>query len=122
MENNLFQLIQQGRRIAIGAIASCAETLQDPQKRAEAIANLQTELNQKIQEWSAKGEVTEADVKVFIDNLMAQRGWQGERYPSSTSSGKTSTYASSNSKLQELTAEIIALKLELEKLRKSKNN
>lgn len=122
MENNLFQLIQQGRRIAIGAIASCAETLQDSKKRTEAIAYLQTELNQKIQEWSAKGEVTEADVKVFIDNLMAQRGWQGERYPSSTSSGKTSTYASSNSKLQELTAEIIALKLELEKLRKSKNN
>lgn len=122
MENNLFQLIQQGRRIALGAIASCAETLQDPQKRAEAIANLQTELNQKTQEWSAKGEVTEAEVKAFMENLMAQRGWQGGKYPSSTDSDKTRTAANSNLKLQELTAEIIALKLELEKLRKSKNN
>ena len=121
MENNLFQLMQQGRRIAIGAIASCAETLQDPQKRAEVIANLQAELNQKTQEWSVKGEVTEAEVKAFMENLMAQGSNPGNKYPGSTGSSKTRTASNSNSKLQELTAEIIALKMELEKLRKSKN-
>ena len=121
MEYNFTQVMQQGIRIALGAATSCVETLQDPQKRAEAIAILQAELNQKTQEWSAKGEVTEAEIKAFIDNLMAQRNWQGDNNPSSTGSDSTKTYANSNSKLQELTAEIIALKLELEKLRKSKN-
>ena len=121
MEYNFTQVMQQGIRIALGAATSCVETLQDPQKRAEAIAILQAELNQKTQEWSAKGEVTEAEIKAFIDNLIAQRNWQGGDNPSSTGSDSTRTSANSNSKLQELTAEIIALKLELEKLRKSKN-
>lgn len=104
----------------MGATVSCIETLQDPRQRAEVINLLQTELNQKIQEWSAKGEVTEAEVKAFIDHLMAQRNWQGSYSSSATSSRKTRTSPQNNSRLQELTQEIIALKLELERLRKSK--
>lgn len=120
MNNNLRQILRQSIRIAMGATLSCIETLQDPRQRAEVINLLQTELNQKIQEWSAKGEVTEAEVKAFIDHLMAQRNWQGSYSSSATSSRKTRTSPQNNSRLQELTQEIIALKLELERLRKSK--
>lgn len=118
MNNSLKQILQQGMRIAMGATVSCIETLQDPQKRAETIKLLQTELNQKIQEWSVKGEVTEAEVKALIDHWLAQGNW--ENYSSTTDSKKTKTSPQNNSKLQELTQEIIALKLELEKLRKAK--
>lgn len=116
------QVVRQGVRIALGATVSCVETLQDPDKRAEAINILQIELIQKTQEWSAKGEVTEAEVQNFIDYLMAQRRSSGDYNSSSTGSRSSKTSASTRSQLQELTEEIIALKLELEKLRKSKDS
>lgn len=122
MENNFIQALKKGVHVAIGATVSCVETLQDPFKRSEAINTLQTQLNQKTQEWAAKGKVTETEAQTFIDNLMDRGRWQGNYNSSSNSSGSTKSTSSGNSRLQELTEEIIALKLELEKLRKSKDN
>ena len=123
MNNSLINVVQQGFRIAIGATADCVETLQDPQKRAETLSELQTELSQKTQQWSEKGEVTEQQAKEFMENLMSQRGWSTNRASTSTSNS-TSTPANSNinSDIQELTEEIIALKLELEKLRNQQDS
>ena len=119
-ENNLLQTLRKGVHIAIGATVSCVETLQDPLKRAEAINALQSEIIQKTKEWSVKGEVTETEVQTLIENLMAQRR-SPEAYNSSSSNSPSSKNpARTNSRLQELTEEIIALKQELEKLRKSK--
>lgn len=121
MNNNLINVVQQGFRIAIGATADCVETLQDPQKRAETLSELQTELSQKTQQWSEKGEVTEQQAKEFMENLMSQRGWSTNRASTSTSNS-TSTNSNINSDIQELTEEIIALKLELEKLRNQRDS
>ena len=120
--NSLIQVVQQGFRIAVGATADCVETLQDPQKRAEAFSEIRTELSQKTQEWSVKGENTEQQAKEFVENLMSQRGWSRSGTSTSTSSStatSNSTGSNINSGIQELTEEIIALKLELEKLRNS---
>lgn len=121
MNHNLINVVQQGFRIAIGATADCVETLQDPQKRAETLSELQTELSQKTQQWSEKGEVTEQQAKEFMENLMSQRGWSTNRASTSTSNS-TSTNSNINSDIQELTEEIIALKLELEKLRNQRDS
>ena len=121
MNNSLINVVQQGFRIAIGATADCVETLQDPQKRAETLSELQTELSQKTQQWSEKGEVTEQQAKEFMENLMSQRGWSTNRASTSTSNS-TSTNSNINSDIQELTEEIIALKLELEKLRNQRDS
>ncbi len=123
--NNLIQVVQQGFRIAIGATADCVETLQNPQKRAEAFSEIQTELQQKTQAWSIKGESTEQQAKEFVENFISQRGWSSNKTSttaSSTTSTANSTSSNPNSGIQELTAEIIALKLELEKLRNSKDS
>jgi hypothetical protein len=61
--NNIFQFVQQGFRITVGATASLVETLQDPQKRTEAISEMQTEFNQKADEWAQKGEITEQEAR-----------------------------------------------------------
>ncbi|GAB4524676.1 MAG: hypothetical protein Tsb0014_03340 [Pleurocapsa sp.] len=118
--NNVVQLIQQGFHIALGATASCVETLQDPQKRAETFTEIQTELNQKTQEWSEKGAVTEAEAKAFVDDFLSQRGWKqtSNTNTTTTNSSKNGVYSG----IEELTAEIMTLKLELEKLRQSRDS
>ncbi|MGF1542179.1 MAG: hypothetical protein ACFCU5_17340 [Pleurocapsa sp.] len=123
--NNLIQVVRQGFRIAIGATADCVETFQNPQKRAEAFSEIETELKQKTQAWSIKGESTEQQAKEFVENLMNQRGWSTNQSPTTASSSTSTTANKSsniNSGIQELTAEIIALKLELEKLRNSQDS
>lgn len=123
--NNLFQVVQQGFRMTVGATASLLETIQDPQKRAETISELQTELSQKTREWAQKGEITEQEARRMLDNLFRQRGWQTNSEATRTSSETESTpYSTSEnveSNLQELTEQIIALRTELEQLRKSEN-
>ena len=120
-DNDLIQLVRQGLRIAVGATASCVETLQNPQKISGLLAEIQTELNQKTQEWSAKGEITEAEARNFIDGFLSARGWH--QTPASVArTDESSTHRSAYYRIQELTADIIALKSELEQLRQSKDS
>ncbi|MDJ0647928.1 MAG: hypothetical protein QNJ60_04415 [Xenococcaceae cyanobacterium MO_188.B19] len=119
--NFLLETAQQGFHITVGAATSFLETVQNPQKRSEAISQIQFELNQKAQEWSEKGVATEQEAKAYINNLINQN--TGARNPSSdVYTSNTSTSNDANSGLQQLKAEIIALRLELEKMRQSKGN
>ncbi len=119
-------LLKHGFHITVGATAALVETIQDPQKRSEAISEVQAELSQKTQEWAAKGEVTEVEAKRYLDNLFERRS-EAEVNSSPTNTPNPPNYptgnnSSVNSRLQELTDEIIALKLELEKLRQTKKS
>jgi polyhydroxyalkanoate synthesis regulator phasin len=124
--NNLFQLMQQGFRVTVGATADLLEIFSDPQKRTETFTNLQTEFSQKTEEWAKKGEVTEQEARKNLENFLNQRGW---RQPSATSQSSSETASTSNStennvqsELQELTEQIISLRNELEQLRKSEDS
>lgn len=123
--NSFLQVIQQGFRVTIGATASLVETIQDPQKRTEKFSEIQTELEQKTQEWAQKGEVTEQEARRIIDNLLSQRGWQKSSGVTNSNneptSSTTSTGSSVQSDLAELTEQIISLREELENLRKSQD-
>lgn len=126
MNNNSFlQVIQQGFRVTIGATATLVETLQDPQKRTRTISEIQLELEQKTKEWAQKGEVTEQEARRIIDGLINQRGWQNNTNTTSTTqtASTTSNYPQNNTQsgLEELTQQIIALREDLETLRKSEN-
>ncbi len=117
--NFLLETAQQGFHITVGAATSFLETVQNPQKRSEAISQIQFELNQKAQEWSEKGVATEQEAKAYINNLINQN--TGAKNPSSDVY-TSNTSNDVNSGLQQLKAEIIALRLELEKMRQSKGN
>ena len=117
--NNLLQMAQQGFRMTVGAATSLVETVQNPQKRAEMLAQMQADLSQKTQEWSEKGEVTEQEARKRLDNLFSGQGWDLSNQGASNSSTTSEINASSD--LQQLTAEIIALRKELEQIRQSKN-
>lgn len=126
--DNLSLLLQQGFRVTLGATTSLVETLQDPQKRTENLSQLRSELNQLAQEWAAKGEMTEQEARNFVDNLLNQLGNQSS---SPTPENSTSTVTTTPTQaappavqleLQELTAQISALRTELEKLRNPDSN
>lgn len=119
--DNLSQLMQKSLRVALGATASLVEVLQDPHKREENLFKLRQEWSQLSEEWAQKGEVTEQEARNFMESLLNK---QTQRSSSSTESTPSSPATSTPSappdvqvELQELTAQIAAIRAELEKLR-----
>ena len=121
--NNLTQLLQKGLRVTLGATASLIEVLQDPEKREQNLARLRSDLSQLAEEWDTKGAMTEQEARNFVDTLLEQRNRQ--QAPSSydpTTQASTATATPTappdvQLELQELTAQIAAIRTELEKLR-----
>jgi len=119
--DNVLQLLQKGFRVSLGATTSLVESIQDPQKRDENIAKLSLEWHELAEEWATKGEVTEQEARNLVDNLIAHRN-----HSSTTASGNAAAYPNAANpsappeiqlELQELTAQISAIRVELEKLR-----
>lgn len=126
--NSLLQLLQTGLRVSLGATTSLVETLQDPQKREENLSQLRSELSQRIAEWEEKGLITEQEARSFIEAIWRQQSPQGGSSatgtPYETPATPPKTAASPNVQLEieELTAQIAAIRTELEKLRNSGSN
>jgi polyhydroxyalkanoate synthesis regulator phasin len=120
--NNLFELIHQGFLITVGATASLIETVQDSTKREIVLSDLAQELSQRTQEWTVKGESTEKEARKVIDQLFSTRKQSSPTTTATTQTVPTpSSSAQSNVELEikELTEQVIALRTELEMLRKS---
>lgn len=126
--DTVLQLVQKGFRVTLGATTSLVETLQDPQKRQQNFSQMQAELSDRVQEWAAKGEITEQEARNFMDAILNQKGNSSSTQPSSTTTSDSS-YATTPTapadvqlELQELTLQIAAIRTELEKLRKPDSN
>ena len=126
--NNLLQLLQTGFRVSLGATTSLIETLQDPQKREENLSQLNSELKQRVAEWAEKGEITEQEARRLIEQILRQQS-NSERPPttgtaSDTVTNPSTTTVSPNAQLEieELTAQIAAIRTELEKIRNPEPN
>jgi polyhydroxyalkanoate synthesis regulator phasin len=121
--NNLTQLLQKGLRVTLGATASLIEVLQDPEKREQNLARLRSDLSQLAEEWDTKGAMTEQEARNFVDTLLEQRHRQQAQSsydPTAQASTATATPTAPPDvqlELQELTAQIAAIRTELEKLR-----
>ncbi len=114
--DNFVQLVQKGFRVTLGATASLVEVLQDPERRDESLSKLNQEWSVLSSEWAQKGEVTEQEARSFVDTLLDKR-----TEPSAGASSATATTPSAppdvQLELQELTAQIVAMRAELERLR-----
>jgi polyhydroxyalkanoate synthesis regulator phasin len=125
--DTVVQLLQKGFRVTLGATASLVEILQDPQKREANLAKLRTELDQLAQEWAEKGEVTEREARSYVDTFLAQRRAGTVDSPTTVTTTATTITSESTSsstpspevqlELQELTAQLSAIRAELEKMR-----
>jgi polyhydroxyalkanoate synthesis regulator phasin len=122
--DNLTQMLQKGFRVTLGATSFVIETLQDSQKRDENLAKLKSEnLSQLTDEWAQQGELTEREARNFVDTIFAGSTNQDTvETPADSNSpihNPATSTAESDPKLeiQELTAQMAALRAELEKLR-----
>jgi polyhydroxyalkanoate synthesis regulator phasin len=120
------QLLQKGVRITLGASASLVENLQNSQKRTQNLSQLRTELDQLATEWAAKGEMTEQEARSFVQQLFNQLGNRQSTSPTADSPNTSVTTPTDDVappevrlEIQELTAQLAAIRAELEKLQKS---
>ena len=128
----MFDFIQKGFRVTIGATTVFLETLQDNSKREEAFLQIQTQWNDLSQEWEQKGEKTEEEARKIMNNFWS-KNWDDLSKNNSSETISTieitdgdstsSDYSSNddNSEVQTLTQQIIDLRQELEQLRNSKD-
>ena len=122
--NNLVNLLQTGFRVSLGATTSFVETLQDPQKRDESLSQLKLQLSERITEWAQKGEITEQEARRLIEQIWRQSSKSEPSSATGTPSDTVpppTTVAAPNVQLEieELTAQIAAIRTELEKRRNS---
>lgn len=119
--DNITQLLQQGFRITLGATASLVENFQDSQKRTENLSQLKSEIDHLATDWAAKGEMTEQEARHLVEMLLQQLS----NRQSSQTSAPSATVSTTQPKtapevqldLQELTAQLAAIRAELENLR-----
>jgi polyhydroxyalkanoate synthesis regulator phasin len=124
--DNLPQMLQTGFHLTLGATSFLIETLQDPVKREENLGKLQSDLSVLADELLEKGQMTDREARNFVDTIFSKPG-DGENTESESVSAKPSDVPASNSpesvipdaqlEIQELTAQMAALRAELESLR-----
>ncbi len=121
---DILRLLQKGFRVTIGATATLIEVLQDPQRRDQNLSKLRLELDQLAQEWAEKGEITEQEARSFVDTLMAQRRSASDQAASETTVTTIATPVVTPPtevlELQELTAQLAAIRAELALLRQQR--
>lgn len=125
--DNLPQMLQTGFHLTLGATSFLIETLQDPLKREENLDKLKSDLGELASELLEKGEMTDREARNFVDTIFSQPG-NRENADSESVSPKQSDAATDAApdsvvqpdvklEIQELTAHMAALRVELEKLR-----
>ncbi len=122
--DTVLRLFQKGFHVTIGATAMLIEVLQDPQRREQNLSKLRLELDQLAQEWAEKGEITEQEARSFVDTFLDQRRNVSDRAASETTVTTIATPVVPPStevlELQELTAQLAAIRAELAHLREQK--
>jgi polyhydroxyalkanoate synthesis regulator phasin len=127
--DNLPQMLQTGFHLTLGATSFLLETLQDPQKREENLDKLrQSDLSPLASELVEKGEMTDREARNFVDTIFSQPGDRENARSEESGSHQQSDKATDTPpelvvqpdvklEIQELTAQMAALRAELENLR-----
>ncbi len=119
--DTLIQTLQKGYRVTIGATALMIESLQDSQHREENFAKLKSDPNQLIEELAVKGETTEREARSFVDGVFSQfnssQQSNSSQSPYETSAPMPPQTVAIQQDLQQLTAQLSAIRAELERLR-----
>ena len=122
--DNLTQMLQKGFRVTLGATSFVIDTLQDSQKRDENLSKLKSEnLSQLTEEWAQQGELTEREARNFVDTIFTQQNTQDSDRTEVTSDppigapAEPAGQSDPRLEIQELTAQVAALRAELQNLR-----
>lgn len=108
--DNLAQTIQKGFHISLGATAALVESLQDAEKRQENLSKMQSDFGRLTEEWADKGSLTEQEARIYVERIFNQQTAPNTTPDETVSEGDFKT------QVQELTAQLAALRAELENL------
>ena len=126
--DNLPQILQTGFHLTLGSTSFLIETLQDPLKRSKNLDKLtQSDLGLLADELLEKGEMTDREARNFVDTIFSQPGARENAESESVSRQQSDTATDTppesvvqpdvKLEIQELTAQMAALRAELENLR-----
>jgi polyhydroxyalkanoate synthesis regulator phasin len=115
--NDIFEFLQNGFRVTLGATTSFVEGIQDAQKREQITELAKTDFNQLLKDFANKGEITEQEARRFVETVILQQKTAGNS--SSNIIVVNSVTSDIQDQLQDLTAEIASFRNDLEKLRNS---
>lgn len=121
------QMLQTGFHLALGATSFLIETLQDPLKREQNLDKLNSDLGLLADELLEKGEMTDIEARNFVDTIFSGQN-ERENTDSESVSHQRSNSPIGNPpdfvtepdvqlEIQELTAQMVALRTQLENLR-----
>jgi polyhydroxyalkanoate synthesis regulator phasin len=119
--DNAINLLKKGFHVTLGATSSLVESIQDPIKREENLAQLRMGPNEFAEILAEKGAVTEVEARKFVDNVVAQ--YQPSASSNSTGPASTSPSPSIDPmlqlELQDLTKQLAEIRAQLNS---SRNN
>jgi polyhydroxyalkanoate synthesis regulator phasin len=108
-------LLKKGFRITLGASTSLVESIQDPLKREENLAQMQSDPNAFAEQLAEKGAVAEVEARRFVDSVVTQYG--GSSSPATSNGPSPATTSSIDPSLEralrDLTAELAQIRSEL---------
>ncbi len=125
------QMLQTGFHLTLGATSFLIETLQDPVKRSENLEKLNSDLGILADELLEKGEMTDREARNFVDTIFSGPSDRENNHNESVSPKQSDSSADTSPdsvttpdvqlEIQELTAQMVALRTQLENLRAQKH-
>jgi polyhydroxyalkanoate synthesis regulator phasin len=112
---NPIKLLKKGFHVSLGATSSLLESIQDPRKRDENLAQLRLGPNQVTEIWSEKGEITEQEARKFVDSLVSQANSTSSGASRPTPTVTTPETSKAQTELEELTSHLADLRSQLAK-------
>jgi hypothetical protein len=107
-------LLKKGFRITLGASTSLVESIQDPLKREENLALMQSNPNAFAELLAEKGAVAEVEARRVVDSVVTQYSSSSSASnPVSSAATTSSIDPSLERELRDLTAELAQIRSEL---------
>lgn len=123
--DTITQFFQKGVHVTLGATTALVESLQDAQKRDENMSRLSSDFDGLVEDLAVKGEITEQEARRMVESMLSQVNSSMSNgttpgIPRSNTVNATATVvpdAAVQADLQELTAQIAAMRAEIERLK-----
>lgn len=132
--DTLLELFQKGYRVTLGAASSAVEAVQDPQRTADEFSAIGTDWVRLAEKLEVRGALTEKEARDFVEGVSNQlpeplRSMSsGLHSPVVQSEPRTVTTVATpvvdtelKAEVESLTAELIAMRAEIEALKQDKN-
>lgn len=126
----IIELLQKGYRVTLGAASSAVEAVQDPQRAADEFSAVGTDFNRLADKLEVRGALTEKEARDFMEGVVSQMPEPfrsvSSTFVQNTTSKEPKTVetvatpvvdASIKAEVESLTAELIAMRQEINELR-----